>query len=42
MTKLKDPFGGVKLNPEAKEVVVMENDHSAALLVYHLPEVLFD
>jgi hypothetical protein len=39
VTKLKDPFGGVALNPEAKEVMVMENDHPAALLVYHLPEV---
>ena len=42
MTKLKEPFGGVALNPEAKNVVVMENDHSAALLISHLPEVLFD
>src|SRR5215472_9107632 len=39
VTKLRDPFGGVALNPEAKEVMVMENDHPAALLVYHLPEV---
>jgi len=39
VTKLKDPFGGVALNREAKEVMVMENDHRAALLIYHLPEV---
>jgi len=39
VTKLKDPFGGVALNREAKEVMVMENDHPAALLIYHMPEV---
>jgi len=38
-TKLKSPFGGVALNPEAKEVMVIDNSHPPALLVYHLPEI---
>lgn len=38
-TKLRSPFGGAALNPEAKEVMVMDNHKPPALLVYHLPEV---
>jgi len=39
VTKLRNPFGGVALNPEAGEVMVLDNANPAALLVYHLPEV---
>lgn len=39
ITKLTSSFGGVALNPEARELMVVDNEHPAALLVYRLPEV---
>jgi DNA-binding beta-propeller fold protein YncE len=38
-TRLRHPFGGVALNPEAKEIMVLENTQPSGLLVYRLPEI---
>jgi DNA-binding beta-propeller fold protein YncE len=38
VTKLRSSYGGVALNPEAKEVMVVDNAQPPALLIYHLPE----
>jgi len=37
-TKMKTPFGQIALNPEAKEIMVMEIEEQA-LLVYRIPEL---
>lgn len=39
LTQLKHPFGGVALNPDAKEIMVLENSQPPALLVFRVPEV---
>ena len=38
-TNMGNPFGGVALIPEAKELVMLENLHPPGLFVFHLPEV---
>ena len=38
-TRIRHPFGGVALNPEAKEIMVLENSQPPGLFVYHLPEI---
>ncbi len=39
LTGLNHPFGGVALNPKAKDIMVLENSQPPGLLVFHAPEV---
>ncbi len=39
LTGLNHPFGGVALNPAAKDIMVLENSQPPGLLVFHAPEV---
>jgi DNA-binding beta-propeller fold protein YncE len=38
-TRMRNPFGGVALIPDAKELVILENLHPPGVFVFHLPEV---
>lgn len=38
-TMVRNPYGGVALNPQAKELIVVDNLNPPALLVFRLPEV---
>jgi len=39
LTGLNHPFGGVALNPKAKEIMVLENSQPPGLLVFRVPEL---
>jgi len=39
LTGLNHPFGGVALNPKAKDILVLENSQPPGLLIFHAPEV---